>query len=227
MRILVVEDEATLRQSLVASFTAAGFTVDEAADGEEGLFTALEYPLDAAIVDLGLPKLSGLDLIRQLRAKQRTVPVIILTARISWKTTVELLGAGADEYVHKPFEFEELLARVQALMRRSNGWTTGELTCGAISLHLRTHDVFVNGGSIPLTTFEYRVLEYLMLHAGEIVSKTELIERMYEEETQPEYNVVDVLIRRLRVKLDPEGRIQPIETVRGRGYRLGLRRGGV
>ena len=227
MRILIVEDEATLRQSLVASFTAAGFTVDEAADGEEGLFTALEYPLDAAVVDLGLPKVAGLDLIRRLRAKQKTLPVLVLTAHIGWRNTVEVLEAGADDYVHKPVQFEELLARLQTVMRRAGGWATGELTCEGISLNLRTQGVLVNGKAVELTTFEYRVLECLMLHAGEIVSKTELIERMYEEEVQPEYNVVDVLIRRLRMKLDPADDIKPIETVRGRGYRLRLKRGAV
>ena len=224
MRILIIEDETALRKGLDRQLTTAGFHVDVAADGEEGLFAALERPLDAAIVDLGLPKLPGLEVIRQLRANRRTLPALVLTARNRWEDAVEVLEAGADDYVRKPFRFEEVLSRVQTLMRRNSGWTTAEFICEPIALHMRRQTVSVNGTPVDLTTFEYRILEHLMLHAGEIVSKTELSERLYGEGIEAEYNVINVLIARLRRKLDPEERIDPIVTVRGRGYRFQLAR---
>jgi two-component system response regulator PhoP len=226
MRILVIEDEAAVREALQRQLIQSGFTVDVASDGEEGLFAAIEHPLDAAIVDLGLPKLPGIELIRQLRTKQSNLPVLVLTARVDWRDTVEALRVGADDYVRKPFEFEEVLARVQAIMRRNGGWASSELVCEPIALHIQTQAVRVHGAAIELTTFEYRVLEYLMLHAGQIVSKTELRERLYEDDSERDYNVVDVIVARLRRKLDPEDTIEPIQTVRGRGYRFRLGRGG-
>src|SRR5580698_11481338 len=173
MRILVVEDEAALRDSLKARLTEAGFTVDIARDGNEGLFAGSEYPLDVAIVDLGLPGVPGLEVIRRLRAAGKTYPILILTARDNWQDKVEGLQAGADDYVAKPFHFEEVLARVQALLRRSGGWASPELACGAVSLDTRAQTVKVNGAPVELTTFEYRILEHLMLRAGEVISKTE------------------------------------------------------
>jgi two-component system response regulator PhoP len=224
MRILVVEDEAAIREGLKARLVDAGFTVDAAQDGEEGLFAGLEYPLDVAIVDLGLPKLSGLDLIRRLRAQKKSFPILVLTARDRWQDKVEGLEAGADDYVSKPFHFEEVLARVQALMRRAGGYSTPELICGPIVLDPRKQLVTVNDQRVELTTHEFRLLEHLMLRAGEVVSKNELAERLYEEEVERESNVIEVFMGRLRRKLDPHDTVKPFETVRGRGYRFAIPR---
>jgi two-component system response regulator PhoP len=224
MRVLVVEDEAALREALKTELSAAGYTVDLAVDGEEGLYAALEFPIDVAIVDLGLPKLSGLDLIRKLRARGKTYGVLILTARDRWQDKVEGLSAGADDYVAKPFHFAEVQARLSALLRRSGGWATPQLACGPIELDTRAQTVMVNGAPIELTSFEYRILEHLMLRAGEVISKTELTDRLYEQDYDRDSNVVEVLVGRLRRKLDPADTLKPIETLRGRGYRLSLPR---
>jgi two-component system response regulator PhoP len=224
MRILVVEDEAAIRDALKTQLAEAGFTVDVAADGEEGLFAAQEIQLDVAIVDLGLPKLPGLELIKRLRSQGKSFPILILTARDRWEEKVEGLQAGADDYVAKPFHFEEVLARVQALIRRAGGWSTPELVCGPIALDTRAQTVKVNGTPVELTTYEYRILEHLMLHAGEVISKSDLNESMYNEEMERDSNVLEVFIGRLRRKLDPQDHIKPIETLRGRGYRLALPR---
>jgi len=224
MRALVVEDEAALRDTLKAHLTEAGFTVDVARDGDEGLFAGLEYPLDVAVIDLGLPGVSGLEVIRRLRAARRTYPILILTARDNWQDKVEGLQAGADDYVAKPFHFEEVLARLQALLRRAGGWATPQLKCGPIVLDTRAQTISVDGTPVELTTFEYRILEHLMLRAGEVVSKTELTERLYDQDFERDSNVIEVLIGRLRRKLDPEERVRPIETLRGRGYRFAVPR---
>jgi len=224
MRILVVEDEAALRETLKTRLTAAGFTVDVAADGNEGLFAGSEYPLDVAIIDLGLPGLAGLEVIRRLRAARRTFPILILTARDNWQDKVEGLQAGADDYVVKPFHFEEVLARVQALLRRSGGWASPLLRCGPVELDTRAQTVRVDGTAVELTTFEYRILEHLMLRAGDVISKTELTERLYDQDFERDSNVIEVLVGRLRRKLDPLEQLYPIETLRGRGYRFALPR---
>src|SRR6187399_2214391 len=166
MRALVVEDEASLREGLRDQLVKQGFTVDVAADGEEGLFAGSEYPLDIAVIDLGLPKLTGLELIRKLRTAGRTFPILILTARDRWQDKVEGLEAGADDFVVKPFQFEEVLARAQALLRRSGGWASSELICEPIVLDTRGKTVTVKGAPVELTTYEYRLLEHLMLRAG-------------------------------------------------------------
>jgi len=220
VRLLVLEDEPALRETLVQQFRAAGFTIDEAADGVEGEFAGLEYPIDAAVVDLGLPRRSGLDAIRAWRMAGKTFPVLILTARDSWQEKVAGLDAGADDYVTKPFRFEEVLARVQALLRRSAGWSQPLIRCGAVTLDTRAQEVQVAGELVELTAFEYRLLEYLMLRAGQVVSKTELTEKLYEQDFERDSNTIEVFIGRLRRKLDPDNRHQPIETLRGRGYRM-------
>jgi two-component system response regulator PhoP len=224
MRVLVVEDEASLRETLKTRLTEAGFTVDVAQDGEEGLFAGKEYPLDVAIIDLGLPKLAGLEVIRRLRAAGKAFPILILTARDNWQDKVEGLQAGADDYVAKPFHFEEVLARLQALLRRAGGWASPELKCGPVALDTRAQTVRVDAQSVELTTFEYRILEHLMLRAGEVISKGELTERLYDQDFERDSNVIEVLVGRLRRKLDPEDRLKPIETLRGRGYRFALAR---
>ena len=222
MRILIVEDDATLRLSLAEQLRARGFAVDLAADGPEGEYGGIEYPLDVAVVDLGLPGKSGLDIIRAWRKAGRRFPVLILTARDRWQDKVEGLQAGADDYVTKPFQFEELAARVQALLRRSAGWSSPVLRSGPIELDTAGQEVRAGGVAVELTAFEFRLLEYLMLRAGEVVSKSELTEKLYEQDFERDSNVIEVLIGRLRRKLDPQGTLQPIETLRGRGYRFTL-----
>ena len=224
MRLLVVEDEAELREQLRTRLVAAGFNVDVAADGEEGLYCGREYPIDLAVVDLGLPKLPGLELIHQLRAAGRAFPILVLTARARWQDKVEGLQAGADDYVGKPFEFEEVLARIQALLRRAGGWASAQLRCGPVLLDTREQRVTVHGVPVELTTFEYRILEHLMLRAGDVISKAELTERLYEQDFERDSNTIEVFVGRLRRKLDPDDSLHPIETLRGRGYRLALAR---
>ncbi|MEX0977006.1 MAG: response regulator transcription factor [Woeseia sp.] len=224
MRILVIEDDEALRDSLCKQLTEAGFGIEQAADGREGLYFALEYPVDLAIVDLGLPQVSGLDLIREVRSKGKSYPILILTARDRWQDKVDGLGAGADDYVVKPFQFEELSARVNALLRRSGGWASPTLAAGPVSLDTGRQQLSVDGHGIELTTFEYRIIEHLMMRAGEVISKAELTDRLYDQDFERDSNVIEVFIGRLRKKIDPDNRIKPIETLRGRGYRFALER---
>ncbi len=224
MRILLVEDEAPLRETLAARLKREGYAVDTASDGEEAMFLGKEVPFDVAIIDLGLPKMSGLELIQKLRGLGQKYPILILTARSSWQDKVEGLKTGADDYLVKPFHVEELLARINALMRRATGWSKPQLECGPVVLDTTAQTVTVAGTSVELTTYEYKVLEYLMLHAGELVSKADLTEHIYQQDFDRDSNVLEVVIGRLRKKLDPEGELKPIETVRGRGYRFAIPR---
>lgn len=225
MRLLLVEDDQSLSRSLAAQLERAGYRVQCAADGREGLYYAEEYPLDVAIVDLGLPSLSGVELIRSLRGNGKDLPILVLTARDRWQDKVEALKLGADDYVVKPFHVEELLARVDALVRRAGGWAQSQLVCGSVTLDTRTQEVRLDGVGLELTGFEYKLLEYLMLHAGEVVSKSQITEALYDQDFERDSNVIEVFIGRLRRKLDPGGVAKPIETLRGRGYRLTLPRG--
>lgn len=224
MRLLVIEDDATLRESLARRLEEHGFSVEQAADGKEGLYFALEYPVDLAIVDLGLPEMSGIDLIKEVRAEGKTYPILILTARDRWQDKVDGLSAGADDYVVKPFHFEEVSARVNALLRRAGGWASSTLSAGPVELDTSRQELKVNGSLIELTSFEYRIIEHLMIRAGEVISKSELTDRLYDQDFERDSNVIEVFIGRLRKKMDPDNSLQPIETLRGRGYRFALER---
>ena len=224
MRILLVEDEAPLREPLKARLEREGFVVEAASDGQTGLQMGLDAAFDLGIIDLGLPQLPGLDVVKGLRDAGKTFPILILTARSSWQDKVQGLKQGADDYMVKPFHAEELLARINAIVRRAAGWSKPSLKCGPIHLDLSSQTVSVDNAPISLTSYEYKVLEYLMLHAGDLVSKTELTEHIYQQDFDRDSNVLEVFIGRLRRKLDPAGEIKPIETVRGRGYRFALPR---
>jgi len=220
MHILIVEDESHLREHLRDRLRKNGYVVDVAADGEEGLYYGQQFPLDLAVIDIGLPKISGIELIRRFRSNGRHFPILILTARRNWQDKVEGLETGADDYLVKPFRFEELQARLNALLRRASGWSKPVIDCGPISLDTGKQTTTVAGNTVELTAFEYRVLEYLMLHAGQVVSKAELTDNIYDQDYDRDSNVLEVFIGRLRRKLDPDNRINPIETLRGRGYRF-------
>ncbi len=222
MRVLVVEDEANLRSQLQKRLVGEGYSVDVAVDGEEGLYFGQEYPFDLAVIDLGLPKLSGIELIRRLRQQQISFPILILTARDNWQDKVEGLEVGGDDYLVKPFNIEELLARLNALLRRSAGYASPQITWGPITLNTARQQASLDDKEVVLTAYEYKVLEYLMLHAGKVISKTELTEHIYDQDFDRDSNVLEVFIRRLRRKFDPEGELKPIETLRGRGYRFSL-----
>ena len=222
MHILIVEDEPRLREQLGERLRKRGYVVDLAADGEGGLYYGEEYPLDLAIIDLGLPKLSGTELIRRLRSKNRHFPILILTARGNWRDKVDGLETGADDYLVKPFRYEELEARLNALLRRSSGWSKPMLECGPILMDTGKQLITVSGKHVELTAFEYKLLEYLMLHTGEVISKAKLTDELYQQDYDRDSNVLEVFIGRLRRKLDPDNSINPIETLRGRGYRFRL-----
>lgn len=222
MRLLIIEDEAPLRQSLKRQLEADGYRVDEASDGEDGLFQAQEYPVDLAIVDLGLPKMNGLTVVEKIRAEGRTLPILILTARGSWQDKVKGLEAGADDYLVKPFEYPELAARIKALLRRALKATSDVLTIGPLAIDFSAQLARIDGSDIELTTFEYRMLEYLVRERARVVSKQELSDYLYPHDEDRDSNVLEVLIGRLRRKLDSDGRLAPIETLRGRGYRFVL-----
>lgn len=218
MKLLLVEDEALLRHHLATRFAEVGHVVDAVDSAEEALYRATEYHHDIAIVDLGLPGMDGLDLIRQLRSMDRTFPILILTARGNWQDKVEGLSSGADDYVVKPFQFEELEARVNALVRRSSGFVQAQISAGPLVLDLNRKQAMVEDEVVPLTAFEYRILEYLMRHHQQVVAKERLIEQLYPDDEERDPNVIEVLVGRLRRKLEAAGTGRLIETVRGQGY---------
>ncbi len=222
MRVLLIEDDQRLVDSLGSQLREAGYAVDVSTDGIEGLYVGEEFPIDLAIIDLGLPGLNGLDVIRRLRQGGRDFPILVLTARSDWQDKVEGLEAGADDYLTKPFQPEELMARINALLRRAGGHAQPKVELGPISIDLSAQRVYREGEEIELTTYEYKVLNYLVMHPDEVVTKTDLSEHIYEEDADRDSNVIEVFIGRLRRKLDPDGTLNPIETLRGRGYRLAL-----
>lgn len=224
MRALIVEDEPSLRAQLADALRDTGYAVDEADEGETGLHMATTMPIDVAIVDLGLPKIDGVSLIRQTREQGHSYPILILTARDSWEDKVDGLEAGADDYLTKPFHMEELHARLRALLRRTSGFSESVLRFESLTIDTRAQQVEVNEQKIELTAYEYRLLAYLAINAGEVISKPVLIDHLYEEDTYRDPNVLEVFVKRLRQKLDPSKTLKPIETLRGRGYRLALKR---
>lgn len=226
MRALIIEDEPRLLEQLESALQQQGYITDTADNGEDGMWLASEYPADIAIIDIGLPGQDGLSIIKELRKNERDFPVLILTARDRWQDKVIGLEAGADDYLTKPFQMEELLARVQALIRRTGRWSTTTLQSGPIKLNTTGKLVTKDDNDIALTAYEYRLLEYLMVHAGEVISKTKLTEHIYAEDDERDSNVIEVFVRRLRKKLDPDGSLKPIQTQRGQGYRWALARTG-
>ncbi len=223
MRLLVVEDEAELRTQLAGYLKSQGYVVDAAADGKEGLFLGTEHPYDLAIIDIGLPEINGIELIKQLRSNEKSFPVLILTARGNWQDKVEGLESGADDYLVKPFHNEELRARLNALLRRTGGHASPQLNFGPVQIDTAAKTVECNGNTLELTGYEYNTLEYLVHRAGQVVSKTELTEHLYDQDFDRDSNVIEVFVGRLRKKLDPDGSLKPIATVRGQGYRFTLK----
>ena len=222
MRILVIEDEPTLQLQVRNGLEALGYRVDATGDGKEALYLASEYPFDAAVVDLGLPGLSGLDVIGQLRRRGNRLPILILTARARWQDKVQGLETGGDDYLTKPFQMEELAARLKALLRRSAGATQDVLHCGPIEIDLAAQKVRVDASEVDLTSYEYRLIEHLARERHRVVPKDELAAHLYPHDEERDSNVIEVLIGRLRKKLDPKGTLKPLETLRGRGYRFTL-----
>jgi two-component system response regulator PhoP len=220
MRVLIAEDDSRLLTQLDSLLQQHGYSVDLADNGEHALYLLNEYAYDLAIIDIGLPKMDGFEVIRKARQEDIRCPVLILTARDRWQEKVEGLDAGADDYLTKPFHNEELLARVKALIRRASGQANPVIQFGPISLDTVAEEITVNDAPLELTAYEYKVMEYLMLNPQKVVSKTELTEHIYDQDFDLDSNVIEVFVGRLRKKLDPENSFKPIETLRGRGYRI-------
>jgi two-component system, OmpR family, response regulator len=214
MRVLVVEDDADLNRQIVSALGDAGYVVDKALDGEEGHFLGDTEPYDAVILDLGLPVLDGVSVLEKWRRSGKKMPVLILTARDRWSDKVAGFDAGADDYVTKPFHMEEVLARIRALVRRTAGHASSEITCGPVSLDTKGARVTVNGMPVKLTSLEYRLMDYLMHHKGKVVSRTELVEHLYDQDFDRDSNTVEVFVGRLRKKLG----VDVLHTIRGMGY---------
>ena len=214
MRLLVVEDDKDLNRQIVSALEQAGYAVDRAFDGEDGGYLGETEPYDAIVLDLGLPMVDGVTVLQQWRRAGKTMPVLILTARDRWSDKVAAFDAGADDYVVKPFHVEELLARLRALLRRAAGHATSEIACGPVRVDTRASRVLVDGQPIKLTSHEYRLLAYLMHHQGRVVSRTELVEHLYDQDFDRDSNTIEVFVGRLRKKLG----VEVIETVRGLGY---------
>ena len=214
MRVLVVEDDPDLNRQLVSALTDAGYAVDKAMDGEEGHFLGDTEPYDAVVLDLGLPVLDGVSVLEKWRRAGRKMPVLILTARDRWSDKVAGIDAGADDYVAKPFHMEEVLARLRALVRRTAGHATSEISCGPLMLDTKSARVTVDGTAIKLTSLEFRLLTYLMMHKGKVISRTELVEHLYDQDFDRDSNTIEVFVGRLRKKLG----VDVLHTIRGMGY---------
>jgi two-component system response regulator PhoP len=222
MRILIVEDDSRLLLQLDQYMQSQGFSVDLADDGEKALYQLKEYDYDLAIIDVGIPNIDGFEVIQRARASDITCPIIILTARDRWQEKVRGLECGADDYLTKPFVHEELLARVKALIRRSAGQASPLIQKGALSLDTVANQLYVNDEPVELTAYEYKVIEYLMMNPNKVVSKTEMVEHIYDQDFDLDSNVIEVFVGRLRRKMDKDNKLKPIETLRGRGYRLNV-----
>ena len=220
MRLLIAEDDSRLLTQLDALLQQNGYSVDLADNGNNALYQLQEYNYDLAVIDIGLPGIDGFDVIRKARQNDVRTPVLILTARDRWQEKVEGLDAGADDYLTKPFHNEELLARVKALIRRASGQANPSIQFGPVCLDTVAEEITLNDVRLDLTDYEYKVMEYLILNPQKIVSKTELTEHIYDQDFDLDSNVIEVFVGRLRKKLDPDGTLKPIETLRGRGYRL-------
>lgn len=220
MRILVAEDELVIQKQVQNSLEEQDYVVDLASNGIDALYCGEELPLDLAIIDLGLPEMDGIEVIKKLRSNDKTFPILILTARSRWQEKVLGLEAGADDYLTKPFQMEELMARVTVLLRRAAGKADNILKNGRLSLNTSSQQVTLEGEDLSLTAYEYRLLHYMLMNVGKVLSKFELVDHIYAEDDDRDSNTIEVFIRRLRKKLDPDGSLQPIETLRGRGYRL-------
>lgn len=218
MRALLIEDEVQLQQQIASQLQADNFMVDVTGNGREGLFFATEYPVDVAIIDIGLPEMSGIDIIKQLRNNGNKLPILVLTARGRWQDKVEGLEAGADDYLVKPFHMEELLARINALLRRASNSTSEQLCYGPICITPDSQQALLNNNILELTEFEYKILEYLMRRHNKVIAKSELADYLYPHDEDRDSNVLEVIMGRLRKKLDPDGSLKPIDTIRGRGY---------
>jgi DNA-binding response OmpR family regulator len=216
LRLLVIEDDPDLNRQLATALTDAGYVVDRAFDGEEGHYLGESEPYDAVILDIGLPKMDGISVLEAWRRTGRAMPVLMLTARDRWSDKVQGFDAGADDYVAKPFHVEEVLARVRALIRRAAGHSSSEIVCGPVRLDTKASKATVDGVALKLTSHEFRLLSYLMHHMGEVVSRTELVEHMYDQDFDRDSNTIEVFVGRLRKKLG----VDLIETVRGLGYRM-------
>ncbi|MBI1981348.1 MAG: response regulator transcription factor [Methylocystis sp.] len=214
MRLLVVEDDKDLNRQIVRALEQSGYAVDRAFDGEEGCYLGETEPYDAVVLDIGLPKKDGVTILEEWRAAGRDMPVLILTARDRWSDKVQGFDAGADDYVAKPFHMEEVLARIRALLRRATGHATNEIVCGAVRLDTKAGRVVVDGAPVKLTSHEYRLLAYLMHHGGRVVSRSEIIEHLYDQDFDRDSNTIEVFVGRLRRKLG----VDLIQTVRGLGY---------
>lgn len=222
MRLLLIEDEIELQQQIVKRLQEDNFIVDVTGNGREGLFFAEEYPVDLAIIDIGLPELSGIDIIKKLRKEANKLPILVLTARSRWQDKVEGLEAGADDYLVKPFHMEELLARINALLRRASNSVSEKICYANICINPDSQTALLNEVSLELTAFEYKILEYLMRRHNSVISKSELADYLYPHDEDKDSNVLEVIIGRLRKKLDPDGSLKPISTIRGRGYCFNL-----
>ena len=216
MRILVVEDDQNLNRQITDTLKEAGYVVDQAFDGEEGHYLGENEPYDAVVLDIGLPEMDGVTVLEKWREAGRKMPVLILTARDRWSDKVAGIDAGADDYVTKPFHMEEVQARLRALIRRAAGHASSEISCGPVKLDTKSSKVTVNGMTLKLTSHEFRLLSYLMHHMGQVVSRTELVEHMYDQDFDRDSNTIEVFVGRLRKKMG----IDLIETVRGLGYRM-------